>query len=448
MNKISIIIPAYNSAAFIGETLENIINQNFDDLEVIVVNDGSADNTADVVRSYAEKHPFIRLIEKENGGVSSARNLGIEQATGKYICFQDADDLYAPGSLKALWDRAEATQADLLIFRLRNFSTDGLGKFNPHCDNIAKKDELDPFDLELLWVFLVSNKFYLRKRLIESKVRFPSSKFSEEGAFFISYVLTRPKIAGCFDAVALYRRHSAAEGLSVSQTVTLSNAQSFCDSMQIIYSAAEKATEGMNEEQRAVYLGEILYKKAYVLLDQFYRPMWRGEDDCVDFCAGQLTDLLGKMPENRKIIMLAADSDVLRLPLPTSKTEAAAKPGTSIILKPSKSDASAFISGMYEQTCPLFELFVPRSYADRCDLPSTALNAENFHILPDEGFVKAAKEAAKGRIVVFSRPVRLDKRMLRLTHKLKNRLPAALVDIFFPIFAKGVNFSLVRGILK
>ena len=448
MKRISIIIPAYNSAPFIGETLENIISEEFEGLEILVINDGSSDNTSEVVRSYAEKCADIRLIEKENGGVSSARNLGIKEAEGKYICFQDADDLYAPGTLSALWERAEKTKADVLIFRLRNFTSEAIGKFNPHCDIISMKDEIDPFDLELLWCFLVSNKFYRRDRLVESGVRFPASRYSEEGAFFISYILTKPKISGCHDAVALYRRHSREEGLSVSQTVSLPLAKSFCDSMDIIYEKALDGTKDLDEKKREEYLGEILYKKAYVLTAQFYRPMWLGDDECVPFCAETISSLLEAMPKNRKEVMLSADSDLRLSSLPSSKTEVAENPNVSVILLPAKKNASDFISGMYAQLSPMFELFVPKSIKDRGEIPSLALSCANLRILPDKGFKSAAKKKAKGKIIIFHRPVKLDVRLISLTYKLKRKLPATLVDAFFPFFAKALNFALVKRILK
>ena len=446
--RISVIIPAYNSSAFIGETLDNLLGQGFDGLEVIVVNDGSADNTADVVASYAEKHGCIRLINKPNGGVSSARNVGIEEARGKYICFQDADDLYAEGTLKAIFATAEEKSADVVICRLRTFNESGLGKFNAFSDKLASMSRIDPFDLQLLWNFLVSNKLYRRSRLVESGIRFPESRYSEEGAFFMSYVFTRPEICGCFGATALYRRHTAEQGLSVSQTVNEGLARSFCRSMDIIYDAAVPATEDMPDDKRAEYLGEIYYKKAYVLVSQFYRLMWHGDDGSVSFCADEISRLLSLMPEGRRDAMLSSDCD-LHLDSPCrTKHEAANSPGVSIILKPTKKDAGGFVSGIYAQLSPMFELIIPQSIFESDGFPEEYRGCENLVVLPDKGFSAAAKKAAKGKRITFGRPVETDLRMIRLVYKLKTKLPAAFVDTFFPVLAKGINFALVKGIVK
>lgn len=109
MNKISVVIPLYNKAQSIIGTLNSVMAQTYRDFEVVVVNDGSTDDSGKVVENYLAKHPvsedgmpMIRLINKENGGVSSARNVGIMAAQGKYVAFLDGDDLWAPAYLEEL----------------------------------------------------------------------------------------------------------------------------------------------------------------------------------------------------------------------------------------------------------------------------------------------------------------------------------------------------------
>lgn len=94
---VTVVIPAYNAARWIGETLESVFSQRYDDYEVIVVDDGSTDHTAEVVAQF----PRARCIRKENGRQASARNVGIRHASGKYIAFLDADDLWFPEKLQA-----------------------------------------------------------------------------------------------------------------------------------------------------------------------------------------------------------------------------------------------------------------------------------------------------------------------------------------------------------
>ncbi|MEK6715275.1 MAG: glycosyltransferase family 2 protein [Candidatus Omnitrophota bacterium] len=98
MTKLSIIVPTYNCAKYINEAIESILNQSFKDYEIIVVDDGSTDNTKDALSPYIEKG-LIKYIYQENQGPGAARNTGINQAQGKYICFLDSDDVLLENSL-------------------------------------------------------------------------------------------------------------------------------------------------------------------------------------------------------------------------------------------------------------------------------------------------------------------------------------------------------------
>ncbi len=115
MPKVSIIIPVYNAEKYIGRCIESIINQEFRDFELLLVNDGSKDSSKEIIDAYAAKDSRIRCIHKENGGVSSTRNRGIEEAKGEYIQFLDADDWISSEATKLLVRTAEEKNADLVI---------------------------------------------------------------------------------------------------------------------------------------------------------------------------------------------------------------------------------------------------------------------------------------------------------------------------------------------
>ncbi len=97
MAKVSIIIPTYNYGKFICEAIDSILNQTFKDYEIIIVDDGSTDNTEEIIKKYEDK---INYFYKTNNGPASARNLGIQNATGDYICFLDSDDIFLPNKLE------------------------------------------------------------------------------------------------------------------------------------------------------------------------------------------------------------------------------------------------------------------------------------------------------------------------------------------------------------
>lgn len=98
---VSIITPAYNAAAYIAETIESVLNQTYQNWEMLIVNDCSKDNTAEIVQSYAAKDKRIKLINlKQNGGAAAARNTAIKNAKGRYIAFLDSDDLWKKEKLQ------------------------------------------------------------------------------------------------------------------------------------------------------------------------------------------------------------------------------------------------------------------------------------------------------------------------------------------------------------
>lgn len=115
--KISIIVPVYQSEQYIRECLLSLVKQNISGIEIICVDDGSNDQSANIIKELQEKYKNIIYIFQENRGVSAARNHGLKVAHGKYIMFVDADDSIRRNSLKFLYDRAEREKAEMLIFR-------------------------------------------------------------------------------------------------------------------------------------------------------------------------------------------------------------------------------------------------------------------------------------------------------------------------------------------
>lgn len=111
---ISIIVPVYNSENDLVACLDAIINQSYDNIEIIIVNDGSVDNSGKICDDYAKLDHRIKVSHIENSGVSSARNLALEMATGTYIAFIDSDDSVQPNYILELYEEAEKNQADIV----------------------------------------------------------------------------------------------------------------------------------------------------------------------------------------------------------------------------------------------------------------------------------------------------------------------------------------------
>lgn len=114
--KVSVVIPVYNTEDYLREALRSILDQTLRDIEVVVADDGSTDNSAAIIREEAEKDSRLRLISKANGGQSSARNAAMEIVTGEYVYFMDSDDILEPDALERCYAESAKEDLDVLFF--------------------------------------------------------------------------------------------------------------------------------------------------------------------------------------------------------------------------------------------------------------------------------------------------------------------------------------------
>lgn len=121
---ISVIVPVHNGQAYLENCIDSIVGQSYDDLEILIVNDGSTDRTGEVCAGLREKYENITVFTLADLGVSAARNYAIERAKGAYVTFVDADDRLCPGMLQYLYERITATDSDLAGCRFRTWSTE------------------------------------------------------------------------------------------------------------------------------------------------------------------------------------------------------------------------------------------------------------------------------------------------------------------------------------
>lgn len=345
--KFSVIVPAYNSEKYIEETLDCLLSQSEKDIEVIVVNDGSADSTGEILDRYSLKDSRVIHVRQENAGVSAARNNGIERARGEYMIFIDSDDLLSPDAFEKLYAALTSTGADLAIFRVKSFGQGG-SQYNPIVDELIKETAIDCYDKRLLRNFLVSNKVYRTQLVKDSGVRFPPMRYSEDGAFFMQFVHTvKPKITGVADALFMYRRHSA----SVTHRVNFALVNEFSKSMDFVYSVAEASFEKAPEKKQD-YLQEILFKDYLALMNEFYRMMWKAEDSETLAVIGKRCEYLTSRMTDATKAKCAREIKDIGKPV-FSKEEILEKPFVSVLVRNMNDD---FLKELYSQSMPLFEI--------------------------------------------------------------------------------------------
>ena len=122
--KISVVIPVYNVERYLAECVDSVLAQSFGDYEIFLVDDGATDSSGAMCDAYAARDPRVRVIHRQNGGLSAARNTGLDAAAGTYVYFLDSDDYIAPDALEKLHALAERESADVVFFDAWVFFTD------------------------------------------------------------------------------------------------------------------------------------------------------------------------------------------------------------------------------------------------------------------------------------------------------------------------------------
>ncbi len=160
MVKVSVIVPVYNVYDYLSKCLDSLVNQTLREIEIIVVNDGSPDNSQKIIDKYAKNYPEkIKAYKKENGGLSDARNYGIKKATGEYIAFVDSDDYVDTGMYERMYDKAKSGNFDMVVCDLNYVYNDKIVRAYSHV-----KHDTTNIKMTMLNIYPAAwNKIFKRK---------------------------------------------------------------------------------------------------------------------------------------------------------------------------------------------------------------------------------------------------------------------------------------------
>lgn len=206
MIKISIIVPVYNVERYLPICLESIFQQSLSLFEVIIVDDGSTDNSGTICDNFAARHNEIRVIHQQNQGVSAARNRAINEAKGEYLVFIDADDFWVPNTLEPLLQTAIDNNLDVLAFNPIDVPENAT-----HAPNVAYEPQ--PIEVNNGFDFVAKNQvpvyifLFLVKRnhLITNCLTFPEGHILEDAGFSLRTYLYANRIAKSEQVVYCYR---------------------------------------------------------------------------------------------------------------------------------------------------------------------------------------------------------------------------------------------------
>ena len=186
MPKISIIIPVYNAEQYLEECLLSISQQTFGDFEIWAINDGSTDRSLEILKKHQEKEPRLHILSQENKGVSAARNLGLENATGEYIGFVDADDFVDKKFFENLLNSAETELADLVIankdiYNRRVYNQNTIAQYL--LPTLLKEDTYNA-----IW-----DKLFIRELIVKNEIKFPLDIPIGEDVYFNILAFSKAK---------------------------------------------------------------------------------------------------------------------------------------------------------------------------------------------------------------------------------------------------------------
>jgi len=200
--RVSVVIPVYNIAPHLRQCLDSVITQTLEDIEIICVDDGSTDESPAILSQYTEEDSRIQVVTQKNAGPGAARNAGISRATGEYLIFLDSDDWFEPDLLERMAEKAQQTQADVVVCRAVSFDSE-TGKELPSGwmlnTNALPKNVFAPKDIAAdIFQFTHGwpwDKLYRRDYIQAEGFRFPDLRNSQDLVFVFASILCAKKIA-------------------------------------------------------------------------------------------------------------------------------------------------------------------------------------------------------------------------------------------------------------
>lgn len=195
--KVSIVVPIYNAEKYLNRCIDSIRSQTLKDIEIILINDGSTDSSGDICEKLAKQDMRIKVSHKKNGGVGSARNLGIEKSKGKYIIFVDPDDYIKNDMVEKMYQTANKNNCDVVIC---NFVTNTKNRNEIKCieNKILYGETLKKYLIE----YMISgecetycwNKMYKRNIIVDNNIKFYNYNIWEDAIFNYEIMLRKPRV--------------------------------------------------------------------------------------------------------------------------------------------------------------------------------------------------------------------------------------------------------------
>ena len=208
---ISVIIPVYNSGKYLAECMNSILAQTYTNYEVIIVDDGSIDDSREIIKNYSRQCKNIKSFFQENGGAAKARNFGIRAATGKYLMFVDSDDYLAPNAMALMVDKLNQFNADMEIIGHVKFNDTNVNEeYLYDLDDNRYYTSMEALDLILKFKVkgYVGDKLFLRDKWNKLNLTFEHNRYCEDWFPIVKYMINSEKVVFVNKSIYFYRQHN------------------------------------------------------------------------------------------------------------------------------------------------------------------------------------------------------------------------------------------------
>lgn len=277
MQLVSVIVPIYNVEKYLNECVSSIVNQTYRELEIILIDDGSSDRSADLCDEWKEKDNRIIVIHQENGGLSRARNTGINLANGDYFAFVDSDDYVERTFIEKLITIMEKDNSEIAMCNLygvfqSEITFDGKNRIRED-DNVTTIDFLKKMYTYPGFYIIVCNKMF--KKSIAKHICFPEGTLHEDGFVMRSIILQANRISVIAEPLYYYRRHN-------SSITSKRNSERVLQDLRWIQEDINYYEKEKGEDSIGFYVSKLLCNKIlhyYSVLDKeqraFYKKLYK-----------------------------------------------------------------------------------------------------------------------------------------------------------------------------
>lgn len=292
MTKLSVIIPVYNVEDYLKECLDSVCNQTLNDLEIICINDGSTDNSLNILNQYTQKDERIKIITKENGGQASARNLGIKEATGEYIAFVDSDDFIEKDMFEKMYLKAHDNNLDLVMCKVSLYDNETaeindvawyymLGVFREFDKDIFNHNDTKDFTCEI--AVTPYNKLYKTSLLKDKDILFPEGLIFEDEKFFYDVYLQSKRVSIVDESLYYYRINRK------GSTVDINKDNDYTDIIEIYKQIRETFSQTNNYNDYKILLNN---RMIHLVLSRFTQTSPKYKEKFFNLMKNDLSEVL------------------------------------------------------------------------------------------------------------------------------------------------------------